>query len=246
MGRRFTDSAKWTDDWFGDLDKNCKLAWIYLLDTCTAAGRWKKSLKNLNFHCDTEYTEDNIKNIFNGRLLDYGTFYFIPKFLAYQYPKGLNSSKPAIVSVRDEIMLYKLDSIVRVSLGNNYLMVNDCLNDYLIIKDKDKDKDSSITSITSKALIQEIIDYWNKGDLPQCVALSDARKEKFKARVVSQHFREHWKKAIDKLNASKFAKGSSESGWKASIDWFIGNDNNYLKALEGKYDGKKLGYFDTL
>ena len=98
------------------------------------------------------------------------------------------------------------------------------------------------------ALMQEIVDYWNKKapcpnsdnspryDLVKVVALSETRKVQLRARLKEQPFRENWKKAIYKVAMSNFCRGSSERGWRTSFDWFIGNDTNYIKVLEGKYD----------
>ena len=131
MAKRFTDTDKWKDEWYLELSKDNKLVWSYLCDNCTNAGRWKKSFKHLNFCCDTSLSEKDIKEIFNSRIVDCEAYFFIPKFLKFQYPKGLNSDKPAIIAVRNEVLDYNLISIVKKQLGN----------DYLIIKDKDKDKD---------------------------------------------------------------------------------------------------------
>ncbi len=131
MSKRFTDTEKWKDEWFVELTQEQKLVWNYLCDTCSNAGRWKKSFKHLNFCCDSDLKETDIKKVYDGRVIDCGAFFFIPKFLKFQYPKGLNSEKPAILSVRNEVLEYELLSIVKEQLGN----------DYLIIKDKDKDKD---------------------------------------------------------------------------------------------------------
>src|SRR5690606_3267328 len=65
------------------------------------------------------------------RVIDKGNFFFIPKFLRYQCPKGLNSNKPAIISIIKELELNDLIPTVNESLGN----------DFLIIKDKGKGKD---------------------------------------------------------------------------------------------------------
>lgn len=131
MAKRFTDSEKWRDEWFGSLSNDYRIVWLYLVDNCSHAGIWKKDFRGLNFNCNTSLSEDQFKEIFAGRVVDCGNFFFIPKFIKFQYPKGLDSKKPAIVSVANELQKNNLLPIIKKQLGN----------DYLIIKDKDKVKD---------------------------------------------------------------------------------------------------------
>lgn len=49
---------------------------------------------------------------------------------------------------------------------------------------------------------------------------------------------EYWVEVADKIAASSFCLGKSETGWKATFDWFIHPDT-HLKVLEGKYDDAK-------
>lgn len=86
----------------------------------------------MNFNCNTNIGEDEFTKVFAGRIISRPKFFFIPKFLRFQYPKGLNSNKPAIVSVVKELHQNNLSETVNKLFGN----------DYLIIKDKDKDKDT--------------------------------------------------------------------------------------------------------
>jgi hypothetical protein len=37
---------------------------------------------------------------------------------------------------------------------------------------------------------------------------------------------------------SPFLTGK-EANWHADVTWFLENDNNYIKVLEGKYDKQK-------
>jgi len=151
MAKRLTDTNKWQDEWFLSLNNDHKIIWLYLLDVCDCAGIIKKNFKMLNFCCNTNITEKKFNEVFAGRVVDCDTFYFIPKFLKFQYPQGLNSQKPVIASVRRILKEKKLLEIIRQSLGNDYLMIteplpNDCLmikeslpNDSVIIKEKEKD-----------------------------------------------------------------------------------------------------------
>lgn len=136
MAKRFTDTDKWQDDWYLSLSNDYRIIWQYMLDRCTNAGILKKNFRLLNFCCNTNLDETDFLKTFGSRVFNIGDFFFIPNFLKYQYPKGLNSDKPAIVSVKSDILQnafsFDLLLIIKQSLGN----------DYLIVKDKDKDKDT--------------------------------------------------------------------------------------------------------
>ncbi len=132
MAKRFTDTEKWRDEWWGSLNNDYRMIWLYLVDSCSIAGLWKKDFRGLNFNCNTNISEAEFVKALNGRIIDKGNYFFIPKFLQFQYPKGLNSNKPAILAVVKELKQNNLIQTVNQSLGN----------DYLIVKDKDKVKDT--------------------------------------------------------------------------------------------------------
>lgn len=157
MAKRFTDTDKWKDDWFLSLNNDQRVIWSYLCDNCTISGIFKKNFVMLNMCCRTDLNEECLLNLFNKHLIDCGSFFFIPKFLKFQYPKGLNSDKPAIVSIRTELFSYGVDFIVRKLFGNDYLIIKD--------KDKDKDKDNRSTPKIPSHMKNETllkVDEWKK------------------------------------------------------------------------------------
>ena len=83
---------------------------------------------------------------------------------------------------------------------------------------------------------KKIEDAWHKTDLPRIVNWSGPRKEKLEARTKNEYFCEHVVEAIEKMGASGFCNGKNERKWTATIDFLLANDNNFVKALEGKYD----------
>lgn len=99
MSKRFTDSEKWKDDWFDGLSNCLKLFWIYLCDNCDHAGIWKYNKKLVEYHIG-ELDWEEIEKTFNGRIvkLENGKW-FLPKFIKFQYPKGLSPKLDAHVSV---------------------------------------------------------------------------------------------------------------------------------------------------
>lgn len=71
-------------------------------------------------------------------------------------------------------------------------------------------------------------------------ALSDKRKTKLRLRLdemarVGDPL-EVIQTVFDKMQASSFLKGGGPRGWKASFDWLLTNDTNWLKVFEGQYD----------
>lgn len=94
MPKRFTDSEKWKDPFFIELSANYKLVWLYLLDDCNHAGIWKKSIKRLNFDCETNFTEQEILKTFGDRIIVLSEDkWFIPKFVYFQHGKDFIKSK---------------------------------------------------------------------------------------------------------------------------------------------------------
>lgn len=142
MAKRFIDSEIFKDEWFCDLSNTYKLLWIYLITNCDNAGIYKVSLKQIQFNVSKDLLIEEIEEILKDRIIlfDNGNKWFIPKFLKFQYPKGLNSNKPAIVSVYDKIIENNLQLIIRESFGN----------DYLTIKDKDTDIEKDIVIVKNK------------------------------------------------------------------------------------------------
>lgn len=130
MAKRLTDTEKWNDDWFISLSNDYRMIWQWLLDNCNHAGICKRSMKLLNMMCNTDILEEEMIKNMGERVILIDNNWFIPKFLKFQYT-GLQSNKPVIVSVVKEIVKYEYEKYIPEYFGN----------DYVIIKDKDKDID---------------------------------------------------------------------------------------------------------
>lgn len=152
MSKRFTDTEKWKDDWFLSLSNEEKVAWFWLLDNCNHAGICKPSIGLLNFMCRTNYTEDQLIEIMDGRVVKLDGMWFIPKFLKFQYGT-LVSKMPAVKSVVKELKAKKLldfsKEFIEVptleqsdeSDNSSITLTEQLPNSSLTLKDKDKDKD---------------------------------------------------------------------------------------------------------
>src|SRR3990167_3445805 len=86
---------------------------------------------------------------------------------------------------------------------------------------------------------KNIVDIWNATSLPKIFTFSQERKRHLKERIKNKHFIENYAAAIKKIAESDFCNGRvNGKEWKATVDWLITNDNNYVKVLEGKYDNR--------
>ena len=80
-----------------------------------------------------------------------------------------------------------------------------------------------------------IYEYWSsKSRLVNC-RKTGTRQAKLLARMKEAGFVDNYEHVIDMINDSDFLVGINERGWKATIDWLLQNDTNYVKVLEGRY-----------
>jgi len=84
---------------------------------------------------------------------------------------------------------------------------------------------------------------WNKKMPFKIRGLSDRRKKHLQERIEEKNFVDNFNLLMDKIIASPFLLGKKPSekhpNFKADFDWLIGNNTNYLKILEGKYDERQ-------
>jgi hypothetical protein len=119
---------------------------------------------------------------------------------------------------------------------NNKIVNNEIVN---------KDNIESYDSLSEeKVSYNEIVSFYNNSmagrNIPQCVKLTDKRKQAIKARL-AEFGKDKVFEAITKAASSAFCNGSNDRNWKADFD-FIFNTNKMASILEGKYDDKNGRY----
>ena len=78
-------------------------------------------------------------------------------------------------------------------------------------------------------------DLWNAHLEPKILKLSEARKQKIKSRITKdKDFKTHFEICLQKIKESDFLCGR-KGEWRATFDWLITNETNYIKVLEGNY-----------
>ena len=100
-------------------------------------------------------------------------------------------------------------------------------------KEKNKEIDPS--------QIESVQEQWNsfaqQNGLSEIRSLSKKRVSNIKSRLKEKAFK--LDEIFSQIEKSPFLRGKNERGWKVDFDFVFGSTNNYLKILEGKYNGKR-------
>ena len=109
---------------------------------------------------------------------------------------------------------------------------------------KKKSKASKVPSIISvgdkQIVTDELLRYWNSAMEGRVISklkqITEKRAKFIKIRL-SNFTPEDLFKVIDKAAISDFLNGRiGTRGWIANFDWIFGNESNFIKVLEGRYD----------
>lgn len=149
MAKRFIDTDLFSDKWFMSLKKDAKLFWIYLISSCNHAGIIEVNEPLVKLQTGINSLETVIKELGNRLIPLKNDYFFLPKFLEYQYPKFPNSKvraqKSAIeILMRFDLWDYEKETVIK-GLVNSYVYVHD-------------DVDGSIRKKTSKDFYNEQLD----------------------------------------------------------------------------------------
>ena len=152
MAKRFTDTAKWNEDWFLDLSNSHKLFWIYICDNCDHAGIFKPNKRMFELIVGDRIDITDFLSIVNGdkiRIieLENGRWY-LTGFISFQYGGKLNVNN----------RVHK--SILSVLTKNNITWVDDVKPQLELIEDTQEQKDN--TSPGQPRTITEAIDYFKE------------------------------------------------------------------------------------
>lgn len=133
MSKRFTETKKWADPWFQDLDPTLKCVWAYVLDHCDNAGVWVVNTKLMGFQIGKAIAWDTVKAKFGKRLLEFAPGkVWIPKFIQFQYGALSEACKPH----------QKIISLLKFhTLWEAYTKGIDTLQEEEEDREEDKDRD---------------------------------------------------------------------------------------------------------
>lgn len=86
MSKRFIDTELFDDSWFMNLSKDAKLLWLYLITKCDHAGIIDINKKLVEVQAGIKSYETVSKQLGNRLIHVRDNYYFIPKYIEFQYP----------------------------------------------------------------------------------------------------------------------------------------------------------------
>ena len=137
MAKRFTDTEKWKKPFIRGLQGAYKLLWLYICDDCDHAGIWQVDIEVAAIRIGEKIDSKEAIKSFDEKIIifDKGNKWFIPSFLEFQYPSGLNPDNRAHNSVIILLEKYNL----RISNNKPLISPLEGSMDMDMVKDMDKD-----------------------------------------------------------------------------------------------------------
>jgi len=152
MPKRFRDSATYKDRFVKSLSIEMKHIWFYILDDCDNAGIWRVDLEGAGLYTRCNFTASEIKDALKEKVEFLNEeYWFVPKFIEFQYGLPLNLKAGAIMSAFKRLKAFGLEDRFETVSGESKESLETPKD-----KDKDKDKDKK----KEKNLSEEFIAFW--------------------------------------------------------------------------------------
>lgn len=229
MAKRFIDTQLFDDPWYMDLSKDSKIFWIYLITKCNHAGIIELNERLFKFQTGLKCMQTVIKELGNRLVSVRDQYFFIPKFLDFQYPNFPNSKVKSQKSALDILIKFNIDY-------NNYQTLNEPLNKGY---ENGNDTDSGIEEEKEYESEVEIYptfeDFWtayNKkvGSKEKCKKKFDKLNQEIREQIMNHLF--HYIKATPdkqyRLNPETFL---NQKGWENEI---INTNGKQQKTVDSK------------
>jgi hypothetical protein len=110
--------------------------------------------------------------------------------------------------------------------------------------------------VSSPPDFDAVVEAWNRicaGDgpgppLPEVLGVTKQRRQRFalRCRELARTCRDGedvyelfwWERLFERIRASPFLRGESDSGWQVSLDWLLESTEHIVRVLEGAYDAR--------
>jgi hypothetical protein len=162
MAKRFTDTEKWKKPFIRGLQGAYKLLWLYICDDCDHAGIWQVDFDVAQIRIGEKIDLNEAIKSFEDKIVifDKGNKWFIPSFIEFQYPSGLNPENRSHNSVIILLEKYNLLDKQNKPLISPSEWCKDM--DMVMVKDKDKVKvkEAKIKFLWEDEDVVKIWDEW--------------------------------------------------------------------------------------
>jgi len=176
-----------------------------------------------------------------------GEFEASYRYMARAWNWTVNKTYRFINTLIDENMLHRIEHQIEHQIEHFIVCEYETYNPTQNTKQNTKQNKSKegIKEVKIKDTCQCLFDIYQQENnrLPGVKAFTDERKRKCQSRINRaerdgrlEQFLPDFREAVRKAQLTPFLRGEGSTGWKASFDWFIANDTNIYKVLEGKYD----------
>lgn len=220
MAKRFTDTEKWKKPFIRSLKGPYKLLWLYICDDCDHSGIWQVDIEVAEIRIGEKLDCNKAINFFGDKIipLDNGSKWFIPSFIEFQYPSGLNENNKAHTGIIKNLEKYKEEI-------DNYKPLNSPLQgDKVMVKDKVKvmDKDKEQVTVIMPFESENFIKYWT--------LWKDYKKKQFKFTYATPQSEQASLKDLVTISngiettAIKIIEQSLAKGWKGLFE--LKNESN--------------------
>ena len=241
MSKRFTDTEKWKKPFIRNLSAPYKLLWLYICDDCDHAGIWQVDIDVAKIRIGEDINEQDAIKFFDDKIIkiDNGNKWFIPSFIDFQYPSGLNPDNKAHGGIVKILLKYNL-------IDDQLKPLNSPLQgDKVMVKDKVMDKDKVKEEIELPFVSEFFAEIWK--------AWKDYKKKEFKFTYKTNQSELAALSELTKLSngqediAIKIINQSMANGWKGLFNLkedAKGTSNNQRKL--NKYELEELRNYNYI
>jgi len=235
MAKRFTDTEKWKKPFIRGLQGAYKLLWLYICDDCDHAGIWQVDMDVAQIRIGEKIDLNEAIKSFEDKIIifDSGNKWFIPSFVEFQYPSGLNPENRSHNSVIILLEKYNL----RIPKNKPLISPSEGCKDMVMVMVKDKDmvKESGIHFLWEKEDISQLWKEWK-----------DYKFKQFRFKYKTLQSEQASFDSLMKLSgknleiANEIVKQSMANGWKGFFELKISQNKTLSPKIDNKYQNQVL------
>lgn len=198
MSKRFIDTGIFDDPWFMDLSLSGKVLWLFCITKCNHAGILEMNERLCQFQTGIKSIDTVIKELSNRLIRVSEHYYFIPKYIEFQYPNFPQSK------VRQQESAIKILKEFKLFDEKTQTLSKELIDSYVNVHDN-----VSVNVSVSENGYENFLDLFNKIKKSQYRG-SDKIKRQYSARIKEGFTLEDFEKAIKNCKKDKFHRENTK------------------------------------